>query len=85
MATGSKAAVMSSLHPVMRAAMSQPMPPMWVKGNTSAEMSSLGDLQALGHGQGRGHDRQVGVGRTLGVGGGPRRVEEPADGGVGGT
>ncbi len=40
MATGSKDSVVSRLQPVSRAAMSHPMPPMWVKGNTRADTSS---------------------------------------------
>ena len=82
---GSNASVVSRVHPVSSAAISQPIPPMWVNGKTSADTSSARDVQALGHGQGRGHHRQVSVGRTLGVGRGARGVEEPADRGVGGA
>ena len=39
-ATGSNASVIRRRHPVNRAAISQPMPPMWVKGKTRAETSS---------------------------------------------
>ena len=40
MATGSNDSVMSSRHPVNSAAISHPIPPMWVNGNTRPETSS---------------------------------------------
>ena len=40
MPVGSNASVVNSVHPVRSEAMSQPMPPMWVKGKTRAETSS---------------------------------------------
>ena len=40
MAAGSNASVISSVQPVSREAISQPIPPMWVKGKTRADTSS---------------------------------------------
>ena len=37
---GSKASVMSRVHPVSSEAINQPIPPMWVKGKTRADTSS---------------------------------------------
>ena len=39
-AIGSNASVVSRVHPVRSAAISQPIPPMWVKGKTRADTSS---------------------------------------------
>ena len=38
--TGSNASVVNSVHPVNSAAISQPIPPMWVNGKIRAETSS---------------------------------------------
>ena len=77
---GSKRSMYTVGKPYTSALNSQPMPPMWVNGNTTA-FTSASVISSRSHmPTALGLDRAVGVQRALRVGGGARRVEVPAHG-----